>query len=571
MRAALAYQSVQTLGGAMLSSNGQDSRNAHRQEAIPWGEWLWIARWLLLLLVLIGLPYVIASLFPPEGVTFLGAFGNADDTSAYLSAMREGARGGWLRHYPFTSEPHEPALYFPFYVLLGKLFGPSLAVFHGTRMVCTLLLVLAIYRLVVLLFPDRLTRRTALLLTIFSGGLGWLLVLIGVADRFIPPLDIRWPQATTFLGCFISPHVTLGTALELAIFLLFLLVQTAGPTKRILYTLFAALAHLGLSLVLPFSVVTVSTILIAYPLVLARKRKEDALEVLRRSLLVVAPVVPISLYYLVLFRAIPFWERAFLTMADDSSPHPLALALGYGIVALLAIAGLLSLRQRELSPLDLFLPTWMGINLVLIYLPLRHQGRFAQGYHVALSFLAAAGLCHWFLPKLRGSGLLRGLARYSTDPELTLRNVVIILTVPSSLIVSLLGFKILATEHYFPYFLPNEEVAAASWLGERVSFQDVILSSYAIGNYIPGHIDSRVFLGYRFETLDWEKKRDLLIEFYNAETEDEFRRKLISAHGITYLYHGPDERRLGDFDPSEVSYLSLSYARSGVHIYKVEE
>lgn len=61
-------------------------------------------------------------------------------------------------------------------------------------------------------------------------------------------------------------------------------------------------------------------------------------------------------------------------MADNSSPHPMALALGYGIAALLAVAGLLSVRQRELSPLDVFLPTWVGINLVLVHLPIKHQG-----------------------------------------------------------------------------------------------------------------------------------------------------------------------------------------------------
>lgn len=555
----------------MLSPNGQASRNAHQQGAIQLEEWLWVARWLLLLLALIGLPYLVAFLFPPEGMTFLGSFGNADDTSAYLSAMREGARGGWLRHYPFTSEPHEPALYFPFYVLLGKVFGPSLAVFHGARLVCTLLLVLAIYRLAFVLFPDRLTRRTALLLTLFSGGLGWLLVLIGVADRFITPLDIRWPQTTTFLGCFISPHVTLGTALQLAVFLLFLLSQRAGPAKRVLYTLLAALAHLGVSLVLPYSVVNVSAVLIAYSFVLASKAKGDALEPLRRACLILGPVVPISLYYLVLFRAIPFWARAFMTMKAETSPHPFTLALGYGIVALLAVAGVVSLRRGDVSSLDLFLPTWVGVNLVVIYLPVKHQFRFAQGFHVALCFLAAAGLCHWLLPKLHNSSLLRWLARHGPHPELRLRNVLIILTMPSSLMVSLLGLKILATEHYFPYFLPNDEVAAVSWLGERVSFEDVVLSSYAAGNYIPAHTDSRVFLGYRFETLDWEKKRDLLIEFYNSETEDEFRRRLISTHGITYLYHGPEERTLGAFSPADVSYLSLVYARARVHIYRVKE
>jgi hypothetical protein len=45
---------------------------------------------------LIGLPYLVTLLFSPEGLTFLGSFGNPDDTSAYLSAMGEGARGGWL-------------------------------------------------------------------------------------------------------------------------------------------------------------------------------------------------------------------------------------------------------------------------------------------------------------------------------------------------------------------------------------------------------------------------------------------------------------------------------------------
>ena len=142
-----------------------------QREESTLGEYLWAMKWVLILLALVSLPYLVAFLFTPPGLVFLGSFGNPEDTSAYLSAMREGARGGWLRHYPFTTEPHEPALYFLFYIVLGKLFGPSLAVFHGARLACTLLLALVIYRLAVLLFPDRLIRRTALLLSLFSGCL----------------------------------------------------------------------------------------------------------------------------------------------------------------------------------------------------------------------------------------------------------------------------------------------------------------------------------------------------------------------------------------------------------------
>lgn len=104
-----------------------------------------------------------------------------------------------------------------------------------------------------------------------------------------------------------------------------------------------------------------------------------------------------------------------------------------------------------------------------------------------------------------------------------------------------------------------------------VAWLFVVLSSYGIGNYIPAHTDSRVFLGYRFETLDWEKKGDLLLKFYDAETEDQFRRELLSDEGITYLYYGPEERALGDFDPADAPYLRPIYAKDGVRIYQVVE
>jgi len=78
----------------------------------------------LFILTLVELPYLKAWLFPPEGYVFQGSLLWEWDQSQYLGTMREASStSSWLVHDHLTPEPHSPAFFAPFYILLGKLAG----------------------------------------------------------------------------------------------------------------------------------------------------------------------------------------------------------------------------------------------------------------------------------------------------------------------------------------------------------------------------------------------------------------------------------------------------------------
>jgi uncharacterized membrane protein len=76
-------------------------------------------------------------------------------------------------------------------------------------------------------------------------------------------------------------------------------------------------------------------------------------------------------------------------------------------------------------------------------------------------------------------------------------------------------------------------------------------------------------LGHWAETVGYEQKQALVAQFYTADTSDSWRRDLIQQYDIRYVWHGPREQRLGDFDPETAAYLQPLYTNNTITIYTV--
>jgi hypothetical protein len=550
-------------------------------------------RWGLLFVLLSGAAYAFAYLCAPQGQVFTGFLVNNDDGQLYLSFMREGARGAWLTTIRTTPEAHDPALLLPGYLLLGRvaaMLGLSHElVFHVTRL-CAGLALLVVARWLAALcvapgcpaegapsrscpLPDAMCF-SALFFVAFSSGLGWLLVVTGLADRAIIPVDIRVPETSTFLTAYSSPHFALGVAMQLLTFICYLY---AG--RRSWALIGGAICLLLLSITLVYNVIVVAATIGCYALFRSWQRRELWSPELWRALAIGGPSVPVILYYLVLFRTDPFWRIVYGEHDVVHTPAPLALALGYGIVLGLAAWGLLIwTRERRWSAPRLLLACWVVLNAVLLYAPLAFQGKLAAGWHVGLSLLAAVGLHRGLLarvrdrpPRLRGGGWAgRGASLAST-----VRNVILILSVPSTLLVALIGFRVALAEHYYPYYLPADDAMAVTWLGAHARSDDVVLASYSIGNYTAARSDARSFLGHQFAVIDPQGKDQAVRSFYSGRTADEERRALVASHGITLVYYGAHERRLGletggvPFEPEGVPWLVPVYRGGETAIYRI--
>ncbi|MCZ7542813.1 MAG: hypothetical protein M5R40_04415 [Anaerolineae bacterium] len=249
------------------------------------------------------------------------------------------------------------------------------------------------------------------------------------------------------------------------------------------------------------------------------------------------------------------------------SPHPFHYLAGYIVLIVPALWGLRWAWRRGRTR-DLLLVSWVVAAPVLVYLPVNVQRRLAEGVFVPLGVLAVAGLrllapqmARW----LRARRLRLGRRRtWSLALGVTLA-----LILPTSLLV-VAGGAALAARPAWPAFHPAGEIAAMDWLGAHARPGAVVLSAFGTGNYLPARADVRVYLGHGPETLDADAKRGVVEAFFAGALDAESRAALYAAHGIDYVFYGPQEGATpGAPLPGWAADLRLAYQADGYSIFEV--
>ncbi len=138
-------------------------------------RWVLIAS--LIVVVFASLPTIYAWALADADHVFTGFVYNTEDGNSYIAKMRLGARGEWLFHNIYTPEQHQPALVFPFHLLLGKLgagLGLSMILtYHLARVLLGMCLLFTVYAFVSRFTSDVTTRRVSWDLLESSLIAGW--------------------------------------------------------------------------------------------------------------------------------------------------------------------------------------------------------------------------------------------------------------------------------------------------------------------------------------------------------------------------------------------------------------
>jgi hypothetical protein len=250
------------------------------------------------------------------------------------------------------------------------------------------------------------------------------------------------------------------------------------------------------------------------------------------------------------------------------SPHPLHYVLGYTLVGLLAVLGAVyALRQREAQSVTLRLVAWAVVIPPLVYLPFNLQRRLIEGWQIPQAILATLGLARFALPAWRRTPFVRRLIRF---PRYSARGltrwaltVILLAMIPTNIL--LVGSGVLAvTARTAPIFRQGGEVRALDWLATRATYDDVILSSYEVGNYVPARVGARVYIGLGTETARVEDKRAQMKHFFNSSTSDEWRTQFLHEAGITYVFATPVEQ----FAPGNTRSMVPVYQSGDYAIYR---
>jgi hypothetical protein len=534
-------------------------------------EWRWAAIWIAVALIVTSVPYLVGWLRSTPDRVFGGFAFAIEDGYSYLAKMKQGAEGLWLFQLPYTSEAHTPAIFYLFHLLLGKfsaLTGLSTPlVYHLARVLFDAILLAVIYRFIAMFTAWRPVRRIAFLLIIFSGGLGWLLILLGQTDWLgSAPIDLISPEAYTFLILYGFPHLALARTL----LLLGLLVWWKNPEARIQDAVLAGLSWFGMGLLVPFYVAVIGAIVIVGLLAKAIvARKIDWRNVGRAALAGLIASPPL-IYTFVVLATDPIW-KVWADQLVILSPHLLHYVLGYALVGVLAIIGIVKTQRRRV--IDPKLIGWLIAVPVLIYIPFNSQRRLIESWQMPLVFCAAIGLVYAVLPAWSRSRLVKRLTRHRRYTVHGLRSWLL----AGTLLLSATTYALMLVEQTARIvarvelgFRDGAELTALRWLDERVTYDDVILSSYNTGNFLPAMAGAKSFLGHGPETAYSDEKRRLVEQFYSSGMSNAWRREFLRRWSITHVFFGPLEEKVGQFDPNKVDYLTLVYDRDGYQIYQVQ-
>ena len=524
----------------------------------------WALLWAVVVVGLTCLPYLVAWQLAPDGTQYTGLLVNHFDGESYYAKMQQGARGDWLFHLAFTPEPHDEALIFTFYLALGHLSAllglPLPLTYHLARVAAGILMLVVAYRFIARCFEQARTRRAAFLLLAFSAGLGWLLAPLGIITA-----DLWVAEGFTFLSILANPHFPLAIGLMLLILLQALDASSSPPTAAVWPPIRSALFSLALAVVQPFAVPIVLAVLGVYLVALAwQKRRLPWREIILTGAVALA-AAPVMVYDIYVYRtnpALAAWSAQNLTASLPLWNY----ALGYGVVLILAIAGIpTALRSqpggqdKRRRPADLLLLCWVGSAAVLLYLPFALQRRFITGLHVPLVMLAAMGLEQAVWPRVRArrralvTGLIVGLSA---------------LTMVFVPLVAVSG----VAQGNPPLVMTSGEAAAWSWLKANTSWTDTVLAPAGSGGFIPAWAGNRVVYGHPFETIDAETKEAEVARFYGPEGTTAERRALLDRYDVQYVF--VDDRDAGARGRLDVDAAALglvpAWTGGDAILYRVE-
>lgn len=571
----------------------QSSRPADQSSRASRREWTIAIVVALAVAALLQVPYALGYILARPDTQFTGLMVNVEDGS-YLSAIGQGMDGAWLYRIPFTTEEQSPALIEEFYLALGhaaRALGLTAEdMWHVARIACDVILFISTFGFVSLFLASPLQRFVAYLLAILGAGVDlsrfqfdWLSSIEAV------PTDLHLPEAHLFFSALTYPHFALSIALVLITFSLLLRALGAlGPPpaqdrdlelrlwfRPLALAVAAGIGNLMLAVVFPFLSYLMAAVAVLYSLALVwwePRRIARSGAVLAVSFGLPAPLL---FYYQLALAGNPVLS-AWNAQATTLSPNPVHYVLTYIWVLPFAFAGIAAVRTMEprRRRIVAFLWTWVGAVAVLLYTPVTQQRRFVEGVQVPLAILATIGMFEVVLPALARTRVFVALSRrrgYSADG---LNRMILVGWITLSSLTSaylwVSGVALLGWLQPYPLFRPIGEIQAMDWLRGGAAAGETVLSSYWTGSYLPSRSGDSVFIGGRYETLQFDVKRAESERFFDPVTDDAWRQALLRDNRIGYVFFGRGERDLGSYDPSHSPFLKLVFRNSDASLYRVE-
>jgi len=215
---------------------------------------------------------------------------------------------------------------------------------------------------------------------------------------------------------------------------------------------------------------------------------------------------------------------------------------------------------------DSFLLFWFLIQFLLIYSPVAFQRRLLEGFQIVLALLATFGVFY-----------LKDLVCQKPIFQKYFKEVFsnkIFLAYLSFILFFFSNFSIIVNdltlylENYDGMYLKKEAQEAMFWIRENTEEESIILSSLETGNLIPAFSIRQVYLGHGHQTAQFGRKASETERFFQKNNDDG-KIAFLKENKIDYLFLGPKEKELIQFNPEEKNYLKKVFSNNQATIYKV--
>jgi len=516
-----------------------------------------------------SLPYVLGFAAQGDAWRFSGFVFGVEDGNSYLGKMLRGSAGEWLFRTPYSADPQSGALIFVPYILLGKLAAPPdshaqlVSLFHLFRFGAGILAILATYDFLAVFCTAIWARRAGVILSVFGGGLGWLMMLAGKKDWLGSlPLEFYSPESFGFLGVFGVPHLALARALLLWTLVWYLRIsfskeRVSGKSITVL-----GLLWLFTSLVQPLTGMVIGFVLGVYLIALAgwqvwRKAKGESVDwpkwggMFRIACVAAIIPAPYLLYNLLSFR-IDVYLRNWTLQNKVLSPHPVHYLLAYGIILPLVFIGAKRLLEKD-AWRGWMVVAWVASLPILAYAPFTLQRRLPEGIWVAMIALVMVAIEQ---------------LRINKRARLILVSGVLVILCLSTLIIWIGSLQAALTPGS-PLFVPRDQTRIFEYLELNARKDQVVLAGYETGNVLPAWTPQYVAIGHGPESVHFAEISRRVADIFDGHSTEENRLSFLEDLSVDFVVWGPAERELGNWNPEQARYLKKVFEQGEYALFEV--
>ncbi|MBU1074931.1 hypothetical protein KJ733_00225 [Patescibacteria group bacterium] len=522
--------------------------------------------------VITFLPYIFGYLRTPEESFYTGIHAlTPGDTNVYYSYLEQVEQGDVVFKDLYTSESQSVSLIKPFWATVG-IFGKVLHLPHWltlqiTRSILIFVFIAFAYIFIAYIFSNKQHRKIAIILLLFSSGLGGLLSPFLEHLKYIGegyyhwPMDLWVPESVTFLSMFHIPHILFSSILSLVVFLSLLI---SFETNRYKYSVVAGVAALIWFSFHPFHFFTLLAVVTAYLFLKGIMDRKIPFIYFKHFFITILIALPSVVYHFVIIAQ----DYLMAGRAEQNilyTPVWWLLIISYGFVGILAVVGVAKIFKKKDNKW-LFVAVWFIVQTLLLYAPLAFQRRLSQNLHFPMVLLATLAVIY-LANKYKNAKIIR----YITDNKLVLIFVFTILIAFSNVYALVNDFLLYKNMTYPFFYLSDDYRGSFDWIKENIGEDGVILSEWIDGNFIPGYSGRTVYLGHGVETINYEFKQEQVSWLFQSNLELEAKQEFLMQNNINFIFFSDRSRELGDFDPANKKFLKEEFISDQVSIYRVIE